>query len=109
MEDHFLSKFYNRNKFILPTYVTTNSKKNDDINDAEIYVQNMDSLIRLFQFLLLTLFIVFFYMWLQNNGMIENNYPEHHKVFQEREFHNYLKHIKYFIPSKKYTNTIQDV
>lgn len=90
MEENFLSKIYNRNKFILPKYVTVNSKKNDDINDAEIYVQNMDSLIRLFQYLLFTLFVVFFYMWLENifymwlenNGMIENNYPNYHKVFQ---------------------------
>jgi hypothetical protein len=94
MEQHFLYKLYNRNKYILPKYVTEtdNSKKNDDINDAEIYVQNIDAVIRLVQFLLLTIFIVFFYMWLQDNGITENYYPLQHKVLDDNGFHT--KHEK---------------
>lgn len=84
MEENFLSKLYNRNKFILPTYVKENSKKNDDINDSEIYVQNMDSFIRLLEFLLLTLCIVFFYMWIEDNKIFENenNYPLPHNIIE---------------------------
>ena len=96
MEENFLSKFYNRNKYILPTYITANSKKNDDINDAEIYVQNMDSFIRLIQFLLLSLFIIFFYMWLDGANIFENEnyYPKQHALFHNDNIDNYVNNIQ---------------